>query len=163
MSSRQFFRLAGAAFALLAATGTALAQKGTLEVRSEVFREVVSTAADGTRSTRTVPAPHAAPGQEVTYVTTIRNVGSQAADHLVINNPVPAELTYKGSAGDPSTDTQVSLDGKDFAHLESLQQKGADGVSRQAEAADVRFLRWTLSHPIKPGESFSVSYHAIVR
>lgn len=150
-----------AALALLAAL-PALALKGTIEVKSEVMKETVVTAADGSKSTRLVPAPHAAPGQEVVFVTTVRNVGTQPAEHLVIDNPVPAELIYKSSGGD-TADTLVSADGKTFEHLERLQLKGADGASRSADAGDVRFLRWTLNQPIKPGESTRVTFRAAVK
>jgi uncharacterized repeat protein (TIGR01451 family) len=149
----------------IACAAPALAQqKGSLQVKSEVFKEVTVNGADGKVGTRTVPAPHALPGDEVVYITTIKNIGTQPADHIAIDNPIPAELTYKGSTGNSAAATTlVSADGKTFEQMERLQLTGADGVARTAAPADVRFLRWTVNGAIKPGESLMVSYRAVLR
>jgi len=142
--------------------GPAFAQKGTLEVKSEVFKEVQAKAADGTEQARTVPAPHALPGDEVLYITTIRNTGTAPADKLVVNNPVPAQLLYAGAAGD-SADALVSVDGKTYDRLEHLLVTAADGSTGPASNSDVRFVRWTLNGTLKPGQAVTVSYHAVVK
>lgn len=136
-----------------------------VELKSEAFREVEVTDKDGKKTRKLEPLTRATPGQEVIYVLTYRNTGKEAASNVVVNNPVPAELTYvAGSASGKNTRFDVSVDGgKQFAPLEKLIIKKADGTTRPASATDVTNLRWTVTAPLKAGADGSVTYRTILK
>lgn len=142
----------------------ALAQD-TLELTAQVLQEVESRGKDGKVRKQRVPAAKVVPGTEVTYVITYRNKGAQPAEKVVINNPVPAELAYKGSsASGQGTKFEVSVDGgASYGVLPSLRVTGADGKPRPAQAADVTHLRWTLARAVPPGAEGTVSYRAVLK
>jgi len=159
------FRIPAASlFALVAAAGIAFAQD-TLQLKNEVFQEVETTGADGKKQTRRVPAAKIVPGTDVIYVITYRNAGSKAAEKVVISNPLPKDLAYRGdSASGKGTRFEVSVDGgTTFGSLPGLRVAAADGKSRPAQPADVTHLRWTLAQPVAPGAEGSVSYRATLR
>ena len=149
--------------ALLAQPGTALA--AGLELKSEAFQDVAVKGKDGKVQKKRQPVSTAVPGSEIIYVITYRNTGTQPANDVVINNPVPTEMVYvAGSAEGSGTRADVSVDGgKQFASLESLQLKGADGKPRAARGEDVTHVRWTVLGAIAPGKNGSVSYRALVK
>lgn len=148
---------------LLVVTPT-LAQN-TLELTAQVLQEVETRGKDGKVRKQTVPAAKVVPGTEVTYVITYRNKGAQPAEKVVINNPVPAELAYKGSsAAGQNAKFEVSVDGgASYGVLPSLRVTGADGKPRPAQPADVTHLRWTLARVVPPGAEGTVSYRAVLK
>lgn len=142
-----------------------LALAGDLELKSEAFQDVAVKGKDGKVTKKRQAVATAVPGSEVVYVITYRNKGSKPATDIVINNPVPAEMSLvAGSAEGAGTRIEVSVDGgKTFGALEALKARGADGKPRAARAEDVTHLRWSVLGAVPPGKDGSVSYRAIVR
>ena len=147
---------------LLAAPAMA---QSTLELTTQVMQEVETRGQDGKPRKQMVPAAKVVPGTELTYVITYRNKGAQPAEKVVINNPVPPELSYRGnSAAGQGTQFRVSVDGgKSFGVLPSLRVTGADGKPRPAQPADVTHLRWTLARSVAPGAEGTVRYRAVIK
>lgn len=158
-------RLHLAAVAALTLFAGAVSAQDALQLTSEVFQEVEVTGKNGKKEKKTVPAAKVVPGSEVIYVITYRNVGSQTAEKVVISNPLPKELAYKGgSSSGKGTRFEVSVDGGSaWGVLTSLRVDGADGKKRPAQPADVTHLRWTLAQKVAPGGSGSVSYRAVLK
>jgi uncharacterized repeat protein (TIGR01451 family) len=128
-----------------------------------VEQEVETRGKDGKVRKQMVPAAKVVPGTEVTYVITYRNKGTQPAEKVVINNPVPPELTYQGSSGEGAR-FEVSVDGGvAYGVLPSLRVTGADGKPRPAQPADVTHLRWTLARAVPPGAEGTVRYRALLK
>lgn len=144
--------------------GVAFAQD-TLQLTNAVFQEVVVAGKDGKKEKKTVPATKVVPGMEVIYVITYRNASSQIAEKVVISNPLPKELAYRGgSASGKGTRFEVSVDGGSaFGPLPSLRVAGPDGKKRPATPDDVTHLRWTLAKPVAPGAQGTVSYRAALK
>lgn len=151
----------------LLALGLAVAvpAMAAIELKSEAFREVDATDKQGKKIRKLEALTRAVPGQEILYILTYRNTGKEVASNVVVNNPLPKELTYvAGSATGKNTRFEVSVDGgKKFAVLEKLTIRQADGSLRPAIAADVTNLRWTVITPIKAGENGSVMYRTVLK
>jgi uncharacterized repeat protein (TIGR01451 family) len=145
----------------IAVPGLSLAQ-GSLQLSMQSMQEVTDSA-KGTK--KRVPAVKVAPGGEVTYVITYRNVGDKPAEKAVITNPVPKELSYQGgSASGARSNFEVSVDGgHTFGPLPSLKIAGPGGKLRPATSADVTHLRWTLAKAVPPGKEGTVSYKAVLK
>lgn len=148
-------------FALgLAVSGVVFAQDASpIQITSAVFQEVEVKAADGAVSKKLVPATAVVPGGEVVYEITYQNSGDDTATDVVIDNPLPEELSYVGSSVPVDA---FSIDGgKTFGNLADLKVEGADGP-RAAEAADVTNLRWIVDS-LAPGAKGMVGFRAKVK
>jgi uncharacterized repeat protein (TIGR01451 family) len=153
-TSRRALQIAAA----LALPGAALA--GPLEVQSSMQVESHVRAADGSTAIKLVPARKVAPGSKVIVSLSYRNTGAQPIANLVLADPVPANLIYRGSHGGIAP--ELSTDGRSFGPLETLRVTGPAGA-RPAQAADIRQVRWRLPMPVKPGASGQVSFEAELR
>ena len=135
---------------------------GKLEISNAVFQEIEVQTEDGRTERRQVPASRVVPGNEVIYVISYRNVGDGPVANVAITNPVPAELTFVGSAGALPV-SEFSVDqGAAFGALAELTVPGPDGTPRQATANDVTHLRWNLPE-LPAGSDGAVSFTARVR
>jgi len=148
-------------FALgLAVSGVVFAQDASpIQITNAVFQEVEVKAADGTVDKKLVPATAVVPGGEVVYEITYQNSGSDTATDVVINNPLPEELSYVGSS--VRVDAFSVDGGKTFGKLADLKVETADGP-RAAEAADVTNLRWIVDS-LAPGAKGVVGFRARVK
>ena len=145
------------ALVLLAAAAPA----GPLDLASRVLVERRVAARDGTVSIEQVPAKGAAPGDRLIVQLTDRNSGTQPLGDLLLGNPVPAGMAYRGPAA-AGPEPEVSADGQRFAPLARLTVAGPAGA-RAATAADVTHVRWRLTRPLQPGAGGSLSFRAIVK
>lgn len=147
------------------AAAKAAAKKPALELTVKSFQEVEVVDKAGKTTKKTVPVSKIVPGDVVIYAISWKNNGSQPASGVVIDNPVPPQVTFvAGSSKSPLATDEVSVDqGKTWGALEALKVTGADGKQRAATAADVNDVRWTLAAPIKAGGTGSVGYRAIVK
>lgn len=138
-------------------------EPGALDVTTTVQKELVETNADGETTTRLVAAGTVVPGERVIYTTTFRNTGAEAADNVVITNPLSASLTYvEGSAFGPGMTLEFSVDGGvSFAAADALMVDAPDG-ERPARGADYTHLRWTLNTSLAAGAQGVVRFTAIL-
>jgi len=153
----------GLAMALLVAPVSAQAA-GKLELKTESFKDVEKTGADGKKVVVRQAITKAVPGEEIIYVITYHNDSAAAVDDVKVDNPVPKGLVYKvGSAEGAGTRIEFSVDGgKHFGALDTLKVSAADGSTHIAQGADVTNVRWTLTTPLKAGASGAVSYRALL-
>jgi len=153
----------GLALALLAAPVQALAA-GKLELKTESFKDVEKTGADGKKTVVRTPITKAVPGEEIIYVISYHNDSATGVDDVKVDNPVPKGLVYKvGSAEGAGTKIEFSVDGgKHFGALEAMSVTGADGSSHSAQGADVTNIRWTLTGTLKATGKGAVSYRALL-
>jgi len=135
---------------------------GTVELKSAVEMEVQVTNEKGEKVTKRVPATKALPGDVLIYIVSYANNGKDAAEKVVITNPVPEHMVYVlGSAAGEGAAAIYSVDGgKTFGPAETLKVQTANGVERAAQAADYTHIRWTLSRTVKPGEKGVVTFQA---
>lgn len=159
-----------AAAALLAmpsawAVDAAPAKKPGIELTVKSFQEVAVVDKDGKTVKKTVPVAKIVPGDEVIYVISWKNNGAKPAGDVVVNNPVPPQVSFvAGSSPAAGAKDEVSVDGgKAWGKLEALTVKTADGKARPATGADVTTVQWKLLAPVAPGASGSVGYRAIVK
>jgi uncharacterized repeat protein (TIGR01451 family) len=141
-----------AAALAVALAGRAIA--GGIVLKATVMKAELATA-------KLVPASRAVPGDALVYALGYRNSGSQPAADVVLDNPVPANVVYRGAGagGEP----EVSVDGRSFAPIARLTVIDADGTRRPARLAEVKFVRWHLATPIAAGAAGEVSFHAVLR
>lgn len=142
-----------------------LAQDAPLQVSTVAQVERVVTDASGKKSTRLVDAARVVPGQEVVYTITIGNRGSQSAQDVSVNNPIPPELAYVAdSAGAPGALIEFSVDGgKTFGTPQQLTLKDEAGKPRAARADEYTHVRFTLKSAVAPGQVAMARYRAVVR
>ena len=147
------------AIASVAIAAPALAQSA-MELKSDVKVEKTVTDESGATTTQLVAPDIVVPGDKVVFSTLYKNNGTQAAENVVINNPLHSAVRF---AEDADPELSVSVDGgENWGKLAELSVTNDDGSVRAAEASDVTHVRWILE-VVQPGESGSVKYHAIIR
>jgi len=132
-----------------------------VRVTNSVFVQEKTSAADGTTHVALVPARRVTPGDRLVYRVAYRNEVGQPISGMIVSNPVPAHLVYRGPA-DGSPAPEVSVDGKTFAPLGQLEVRDTHGV-RRALAQDVKAVRWRVAGAVPAGGSGEYSYEAALR
>ena len=159
-------KLSWVAGAILAfGTAQSMAQEqGCILLKTVAEIEQVTTDERGEKTTRLVPVEKIVPGNEVIYTVSATNVCDQAADNVVIDNPVPQHMDYVGgSAIGPGTDVSFSIDGGfNFGKPETLKVAGADGAQRQAEPREYTNIRWVMRNQLKPGAVAFARFRAVL-
>ncbi len=151
-------------FTIFLAATVAVAQQPThLDVQTIVQKQEVVTNEAGEAETRLVTAERVAPGEQVFYTITFRNVSEEAADNVVITNPIASELTYvDGSAFGPGMDIQFSVDGgRNFAAAAELTVE-EDGEPRAADVSDFTHVRWVMSGNLQAGAQGVARFAAVL-
>ncbi len=141
---------------------TALAQEpGHLNVQTVVQKEEVTVNDSGETERNLVSADTVVPGDDVVYTITFTNISSEAAENIVITNPISENLTYvQGSAFGPGTVIEFSVDnGKSFAPPEKLLV-ATNGDSRPAQAEDFTHVRWTMQNELRAGAQGTARFKA---
>ena len=160
--------LAGLAVVLLAFGGGALAQESDgqenhLDVRTVVQKETTVENEAGQAETTLVAAERVLPGEKVVYTITFTNVGAEAADNVMITNPIDTSLTYlNGSAFGVGMRIEFSADGGLSFAGQGDVRVATEAGERAAEAADYTHLRWTLLEALPPGETGVARFAATV-
>jgi uncharacterized repeat protein (TIGR01451 family) len=157
-------RLASAIVSLLAIANLAHAEQGCLELKTvaESEQEYVNDA--GQKAKRLVPAGKVVPGDEIVWTITAKNVCDKAADHIVIANPVPEQMSFvASSAMGVGAEITYSVDGKAFDAPSALRVNDANGTARTASPAEYRVVRWTYKTAFAPGATAFVRYRAVVK
>lgn len=146
----------------LVAVTPVLAVAGPLQVTSRIQLEKRVAAADGTTRVTLVPADHAVPGDRLTVTLAYRNTGAQPIANLVLANPVPRGLLYRGVPSGTAA-PELSVDGKNFGPLSALRVPAPGGGMRAAGPADVTSVRWRLSSPVAAGSSGQFAFQAVLK
>jgi uncharacterized repeat protein (TIGR01451 family) len=87
------------------------------------------------------------PGDTITYTITYHNIGTSAAQDIVISNPIPANTFYvdKSAQGDGA---EVTVDRKKV---------------NPPQVGEVTSVSWKITKKVAPGEEGTVSLKAVVR
>lgn len=159
----QSLRTIAATTAVIAAALAAPAfAAGPLQVESKVLTEQKMRAPDGTVRVVLGPAKKIVPGDHVTFVLAYRNTGAQPIGNVVLDNPVPKGIAYRGPAA-TSVAPELSVDGKTYGPLTSLRVMTAIGTTRAATADDVTHVRWRLARPITAGTQGQLAFDAVLK
>jgi uncharacterized repeat protein (TIGR01451 family) len=158
-------RSLGLAAAMCVLPAVLMAQGRSIEVKNEAFQEIEVLNENGTKELRRVPAEKVLPGTEVIYVTTVRNLGKEPAERVVVDNPMPEHMLYRGaSVLDESGTVEVSVDGgKRYGLLAALEVDDGLGKARPAEADDVTHVRFKMNRPLRAGGSNRFGFRAVLR
>lgn len=157
-------KLTSLAFLLLGLAAQSVAQEqGHLDVTTTVQKEEVSVNPAGETETRLVAAETVVPGEKVIYTITFRNVSEEAAENVVITNPISGELTYvDGSAFGPGSEIEFSVDGgKTFAAAGDLTV-AENGQVRPAVPGDYTHIRWVMQNEIAAGKQGMARFAAVL-
>lgn len=152
IGSSMLAAVAGSAFAV-----PAQAKNSGVVLMNSVLVQHKSAAADGSTRVTLVPAKRAVPGDRVVFRIAYKNNLGQPVSGMVVSNPVPANLSYRGPAeGSPAP--EVSIDGTHFAPLSALSAAG-----RPAMADQVRAVRWMVKGAVPAGGAGQYSYEASIK
>ena len=134
------------------------------DIRLKAVAEVEVTVVNdkGETEVKRVPAAKVVPGTEVIYTITVSNLGDQAADSVVVTDPIPENTTYVDrSAFGAGTKITFSVDGgKSYDLAGKLKVKDAAGKLRAATASDYTHIRWVLNFTLKPKDVAPVWFKA---
>ena len=154
----------GMLVAALLLGGNALAQQGAIQLEHKAEQRETFTDESGLEQTRLVEAARVLPGEEVLFTVTYTNVGDEAAEDVVIVNPVPEHMFYvSDSATGENTSITFSVDGgKTFAAPQDLLITDAFGAERPAAAKDYSHIRWVIESDVTAGGNGTVHFAAVV-
>ena len=149
---------------LLLLSGSALAQQGTIQLEHKAEQWESVTDDSGVEQPRLVEATRVLPGEEVLFTVTYTNAGDQAAEDVVITNPVPDHMSYvNDSATGDNTSVTFSADGGEtFAAPQDLLMTDALGAERPAAARDYSHIRWVVDSDVTAGGRGTVQFAAVV-
>jgi len=149
---------------LFLAAASVAQESSTLDVQTTVQKEVVVTDSNGNESTELVDADTVVPGERVIYTTSFRNTGAEAAENVVITNPISDSLEYVlGSAFGPGMTLEFSVDGgASFADASTLEVTD-NGETRAATPDDYTHVRWRMTDDLAPGAQGVVRFAAILK
>lgn len=143
--------------ALASNASSAQAKAGNVQLSNTVLVQQKSAAADGTTRVTLVPAKRVVPGDHIVFRITYKNQVGQPVSGMVVSNPVPANLVYRGPAeGSPAP--QVSADGIHFAPLSALSVGG-----HPARPDQIRAVRWQIDGAVPANGSGQYSYEATIK
>lgn len=153
-----------AAAALLAISGGALAQQGSIRLEHSAQQWELFTDASGVQQRQLVEAERVLPGEELLFTVTYTNVGDKAAENVTITNPIPEHMDYlTGSAGGENVTITFSVDGgRSFADARDLQVTDSQGRTRPAVAQDYTHVRWVVAPELAPGAGGAVQFSAVI-
>jgi len=133
-----------------------------LEVTSQMLVERRVAATDGTTRVDLVAPGRVTPGDRVQFRIRYRNAGRQPLSDVVLANPVPSGLAYRG-AGTGSPMPELSVDGRTFGPLAALRVTGGNRAQRPATLDDVVSVRWRLASPVAVGAQGQLTFQAVLR
>lgn len=142
------------------ATPAAAAVGSAADIALTVSSSLDPSATEGATDTLTLSGPlltlvksvdnaSIAPGGVLTYTILFTNTGSDDAQNVVVEDPVPAPATYVAGSATASGATLM------FSHDGGVTFDGSD-------ALPVTHLRWTLTAPLPPSGSGSFVFQVLV-
>jgi uncharacterized repeat protein (TIGR01451 family) len=156
---------AGLSMAALLLSSTAFAQqKACVTLKTDAQMEQDYTDAQGKPAKRLVPPGKVVPGNEVIWTITATNTCNTPADKVVVENAVPEHMVYvANSAMGPGTEMTFSLNGRDYAALNALTVREANGTSRPAHVDEIKNIRWVFTSAFAANATGFVRYRAKVK
>jgi len=141
------------------------AEDGKIVLSNKVLKQVIKKDKHGKTTYDFVEPKTAIPGDVMVYTITFENIGDQAADGIVINDPVPNNSKYRmGSAVGKNTTISFSIDaGKNFGNPEDLVVKDKNGKEWTAKPESYTHIRWVYNKPLAPGEKAEVSFKTQIK
>ncbi|NJN30269.1 MAG: DUF11 domain-containing protein [Synechococcales cyanobacterium RM1_1_8] len=108
------------------------------------------------------------PGDVLRYSLSSSNIGDAAAKNLVLNQPIPAQMTYVLNSARSNAGLRVtySIDnGRTFVAQPKVKVKQADGsiVEKPAPAEIYTHVRWQAQGDVAPATNLMASYEVKVR
>ncbi len=108
------------------------------------------------------------PGDTLRYQLSGRNVGEAAAANLVLNQAIPAQMSYvlNSTQNNAGMSTSYSINnGKTFSAKPTITVKQPDGTlaTQPAPAELYSHIRWTAKSGFNPKGKLSASYEVKVR
>ena len=120
-----------------------------VSLSSEVFVERKVSKPDGRTAIVLESPSKVIPGDDLVFVLKYKNVGSQEATNFSVTNPIPAAISFSGTADGKEI---VSVDGgQNWGALQELQIKQKDGSTRAAQMSDVTHIKWKFNQSISAG------------
>lgn len=157
------YALVSSAVVLGSLSGVAHAQ-GTVAVTSSAFVEKVVKDAQGNETKSLQKAEKAIPGQEVVFKNELKNNSTQKANNLVLNNPVPQNMTLVEATSAQPADITYSVDGKTFAKDGQVMTVDAQTkAARVARKEEYTQIRWVLTTALEAGQTAELGFKAIVK
>lgn len=147
-------------FVCSSASGAGETEMVELSTVAETEIEVLDQ--DGRPALRRIEAARVVPGDEVIYTIHYSNDGTEAAEDVVITNPLPDHMTYSaGSAGGRGAGITYSADGgRSFADPAEVRVPDGNGGKRLAKPVEYTHIRWTLDAALAPSERGTVEFRA---
>jgi uncharacterized repeat protein (TIGR01451 family) len=160
-----YWLLARVGIAALLLSNAAFAQeKPCVTLKTDAQMEQDYTDAQGKPAKRLVPPGKVVPGNEIIWTITATNTCATPAEKVVVENNVPEHMTYvAGSAMGVGTEITYSLNGRDFAALNALTVREANGTTRPANADDIKSIRWVYGSAFAANATGFVRYRAKVK
>ncbi|MEO0515938.1 MAG: hypothetical protein AAF171_01415 [Cyanobacteria bacterium P01_A01_bin.116] len=108
------------------------------------------------------------PGDVLRYAVASSNAGDIAAENLVVNQPIPAAMTYVigSEKGNSAADATYSIDnGATFVKEPMVEVTLPDGTveMQPAPATAYTHVKWNFSESLEASEVISVSHEVIVK
>jgi hypothetical protein len=144
--------------AAMAASAAAPTPTGPLRLETRILPARPAAAA----GTPTPPAGRMTPGDPLVVELGYRNTGASPISGLVLANPLPAGLAYRG-ADAPSPAPDLSVDGVRYGPLATLVVALPGGGTRPATLNDVTHVRWRLPAALAAGGAGRLAFRAVVR
>ena len=130
-----------------------------VELKTEMFEVVEVQKENGKSKIEWVKPDNIIPGDKVGYRISFVNNGKDAADNIVLNNPVPENTVYvDGSARGAKSQILYSVNGGQKFGQPSELFVEKDGKTLPAQAKDYTNVRWVLTQALQAKESGSVQY-----
>ena len=146
--------------AFLSSVSTAIAAT-PLQLNSDVFVERQVIASDGGKTVVLEKPDMITPGDSLVFIVRYKNVGASSASNFVVTNPLPAAVSFNGTADGLEI---VSTDGGNkWGSLNTLRVSMADGTQRPARHGDVTHIKWKLNQTLTAGAEGKLIFRGIVR
>jgi uncharacterized repeat protein (TIGR01451 family) len=152
------------AAALLLSSNAFAQEKACVTLKTDAQMEQDYTDAQGKPAKRLVPPGKVVPGNEVIWTITATNTCNTPAEKVVVENAVPEHMVYvANSAMGPGTEMTFSLNGRDYAALNALTVREANGTSRAPRAEEIKNIRWVFTSAFAANATGFVRYRAKVK
>lgn len=146
-------------------SGNVFAEEGKIVLTNKVLKQVIKKDKKGNTTYNYIEPGTALPGDIMMYTITFENIGSDPAEGIVINDPVPNNSKYRiNSASGKNTKISFSIDGgKNFGNPDDLVVKDKNGKEWKAKPDAYTHIRWVYNKSLAPGKKAEVSFKTQIK